>query len=290
MAGAEDHRLTDYLLGKLPDEKMAEIEDRAFADRAYLLSVQAAEADLIDAYVRGELHGTELRAFEQRFLVSAGRRRKIEFARTLARVAGEEAVPAVPPEPFWSRWLHWDRPMQFAAAMAALACVVALPWLGYENRAMRTRMAELESRSGELERQTGDLNRQLAEEKARAAQVKQVSPQSLIASIALMAGSRSSNAAPRLQLSADTQLARIEIQLEPQDDFPRYRVELRTAAGVEILTRGSLTAQRVAAVSSVVLDLPSSALAPGRYELALKGIAPDNSAKEVGYYGFTVRR
>src|ERR1044071_10348200 len=87
-----DELIVGYLLGDLPEEKLSEIEDRAFQDGQYLQCIIAAESDLIDEYVRGELSDSARRQFESRFLASAERRRKVEFARALASVMPEFAV------------------------------------------------------------------------------------------------------------------------------------------------------------------------------------------------------
>jgi hypothetical protein len=91
--------LVKYLLGDASPEEQIRIEDRAFADPDYLLVLQAVEVDLIDSYVNGELSPAERRGFERQFLVSLERRRKVAFARDLARVAAEakalEASPAL---------------------------------------------------------------------------------------------------------------------------------------------------------------------------------------------------
>ena len=84
--------LIRYLLGDLPEEEQVPIEERAFLDEQYRRSVQAVESDLIDEYVHGRLNGRELEQFESRFLVSAERRRKVEFARALAVVNPESGV------------------------------------------------------------------------------------------------------------------------------------------------------------------------------------------------------
>ena len=69
--------LVKYLLGSLTEEEQADVEDRTFANPDFLIAVEAAEADLIDAYVRGDFSETERRSFEQRFLVSPERRKKV---------------------------------------------------------------------------------------------------------------------------------------------------------------------------------------------------------------------
>jgi hypothetical protein len=38
------------------------------------------------------------------------------------------------------------------------------------------------------------------------------------------------------------------------------------------------------------VDVPSSALAAGEYELALKGLTPNQPESDIGYYYFAVRK
>ena len=111
-----------YLLGNLTEEEQVEVEDRAFADGDYLSSLEATEADLIDAYVRDELSQSDRRSFELRFLTSPERRRKVEFARALATITSEsktqESRAAGRPS-FMSAFWGWNPVLQFAAGMAA---------------------------------------------------------------------------------------------------------------------------------------------------------------------------
>ena len=107
-----------YLLGNLTDEEQAQIEDRAFADGDYLSSLEATEADLVDAYVRGELSQADRRSFENRFLTVPERLRKVEFARALATVTSELEVqqPPAAERPFFLRAFQgWTPAFQFAA-------------------------------------------------------------------------------------------------------------------------------------------------------------------------------
>ena len=82
-----------YLLGELPEDQQVEIEDRAFADKDYLAGITAVENDLIDEYVRGELSAADRQRFEARFLRSAERRKRVEFATALRTVVYESPVP-----------------------------------------------------------------------------------------------------------------------------------------------------------------------------------------------------
>jgi hypothetical protein len=94
MRADRDHEefIARYLLGDLPEEQQVEIENRAFSDQGYQRNITAVENDLIDEYVRRELSDTQRRQFEDRFLASADRRRRVEFARTLATVVSEASA------------------------------------------------------------------------------------------------------------------------------------------------------------------------------------------------------
>lgn len=295
-----------YLLGRLSDEEQVQVEDRAFADADFLGALEAAEADLIDAYVRGDLAESERREFERRFLRSAQRRNKVEFAAALARVAAEfnALEPASPTG--WTAWLSlvnvvrgWNVPAHFAAGLAVLVCVVGVCWLIAQNVATRSQIAKLETERRELGIREKELQRRLAEEQARAGKLsaqleKLPSPAGTagpVASLVLLPGlSRSQVLPERVVLNSSTQLLRIEVQVEARDAYPAFRAELRTRSGDEVLTRGNLRRRRIGAAYAVAFDAPASAFGVGEYELALKGVAADGSADDVGYYYFSVQQ
>src|SRR6185295_17850396 len=89
----EDKLIARYLLGELSDDEQIQVEERAFSDHDYLEHIRAVEKDLIDEYARGELTGTELRGFEDRFLASERRRSQITFAKTLQQLPKEDSAP-----------------------------------------------------------------------------------------------------------------------------------------------------------------------------------------------------
>src|SRR5436309_418192 len=155
--GIDEKLLVKYLLGNLSEEEQVQVEDRAFTDADYLGALEAAEADLIDAYVNGELPVSERRGFERRFLSSPQRRRKLEFARALARVASEMSTAESASPERLSAWQSlvslvrgWNPALQFAAGLAALICVAGASWLTIENAAMRSRVAALEAQRRDL--------------------------------------------------------------------------------------------------------------------------------------------
>src|SRR5262245_16060837 len=288
--------LVKYLIGNLTEEEEARVEDQAFADSAYLSALEAAEADLVDAYVRGDLSHADRRGFERRFLMSPRRRGKVEFARALAIVSAEPARPvAEAPVHATLRDLirSWSPPLRWAPGLAALICVAGVWWLASQNASMQARLAALEA-------QERGLKQELSQSKSRAddlaAQLQNRQPTemprgSLIASLMLMAGpSRAQTPVEEIVIRPDTQLARIDIQLEARDDYPRYRADLHTRSGRDILIQSNLTRRSAGGGYTVSMDVPVSALVSGEYELALSGIANGQEAREIGFYYFRVRK
>jgi hypothetical protein len=83
----DDDLLRRFLLGDLPEAEQARLHEACFLDAALQARVLAAEDDLIDAYVRGELAQEERVRFEQRFASTPEQRQRLEFARMLARTS-----------------------------------------------------------------------------------------------------------------------------------------------------------------------------------------------------------
>jgi hypothetical protein len=290
-----------YLLGNLTEEEQVQVEDRAFADKDCLSSLEAAEADLIDAYVRGELSQPDRRDFELRFLASPERRRKVEFARALATITSESQTQEsrAAERPFFIRaFWGWNPAFQFAAGLAALMCIAGGTWLAFENAAIRSRVAALEAERRGFEVREQSLRQQLGDEQARAVALATQNRQPpaadrapLVAALVLLPGvSRAQARVERLVLSPSVQIARIEIQLDARDDYPQFRAELRTKSGEEVLSQGNLARRKSGPGFAVFVDIPVSVLALGEYEMGLKGIAADRTTQDLGYSYFGVQR
>jgi hypothetical protein len=202
----------------------------------------------------------------------------------------------MPRQTWFSLIRGWSPALRFAAGLAALICIVGPSWLIFQNVAMRSRMAVLESQRYDLEIQEQGLRRQLGEEQSRAGtqaaqQQQSTGGASVIASLVLLPGlSRAETRVEQLVLSPSAEIARIEIQLEARDDYPRFRAELRTRRGEEVMTRSNLPRHRTKTGYAVSFDVPASALNAGDYELSLKGVADRQAVADIGYYYFGVAR
>jgi hypothetical protein len=192
----------------------------------------------------------------------------------------------------------WNPALQFATGMAALLCVAGVWWLIAQNAGTHARMIAAEAERRQFDAQQQQLRRQVSEERSRADSLatqmqRAPSPTPVavpsMAMLVLSAGiSRAGTKVEELILSPTMQVAHIDVQLESRDDYPRYRIELRSGGGEEILIRSNLTRRRAGAGYTVSFDVPASAIDPGQYELAIKGIAAGGSAEEIGYHYFNV--
>ena len=311
-----------YLLGDLPEDEQVAIEDRAFADNDYLALVTAVENDLIDEYVRQELTTTERQQFETRFLASAERRKRVEFAKALA------LVPAVPEttfisEPAKSSWRDslyafissLNPAARFAVAAVMLLVLVGGAWLLTETLRLRRQLTQLQAqdqaRQNELQQQVDaehrrseELNARLAQEKQQREQsdesLRQLSetgdatnppPRPIVAALTLLPGlSRGGGDKASLVMPEDARLVRLQIGIDPAEPYKTFAVDLRTAAGRQVWTRENLAAHDRRGARAVGLTLPATILKPGEYELKLSGINDSGRAEDVGFYYFDVKK
>jgi hypothetical protein len=321
-----DARLFRYLLGDLPEEEQVEIEDRAFEDQQYSRSIVAAEADLIDAYIHGQLNEADRGRFAQRFLQSAERRRKVEFARALAQLAPEFKTVTVQrtstaPEGKFSlgsslaAFMRGLAPItRFAFAAGVVLMVAGAFWLAFESVKLRSQLrAALETRrssedalqlqiddartrADELaaqlhrEQEMRQTNERLLEEIEQPHEGAEKAPPAIISMVLPSGVPRGSNARRKVVLQQETRLLRMQLDIEPADEYGSFRAELRDEAGAEVWSVDHLTSRAAKGAKVVVLNLPAKLLKSGEYELKLAGNSTGGEASTLGYYYFVVVR
>ena len=84
--------ITEYLLGSLPEAETERFDELSITDDEFAETLKAAEKDLVDAYVQGELIGAELEQFKFHYLASPLRREKVQFAQAF-QVLAEKRAP-----------------------------------------------------------------------------------------------------------------------------------------------------------------------------------------------------
>ncbi len=313
-----------YLLGELAETEQVEVEDQAFRDERYMQTVLAVESDLIDEYVRGEFPADRLQQFEKHFLASAERRDKVEFARALATVSAEQEATQPAPvanvrlvAPRENPFLAFLRSLQpaaaFSLAAAALILIFGLGWLVRDGLKLRVQLAQLQAEQREREARQHQLEEQILSERKRndeiAAQLQQgakegptpqlprqqpspetAAPPATVVALVLLPGlSRGSGTVPALTVAPTVGTVRLLVGIDPQDDYPRFTVEVRNPSNKIIGTQSNLKPRTTRAGRSVFFDLPASKLTPGRHELALKGVR-DGATEDLGYYYFDIQK
>jgi Tol biopolymer transport system component len=91
--------LKRYLLGNVSPEEQQDVERWLISDDHAYDQLEAAEDELIDTFLRGELRGRDLDQFNSHFLIAPERKRKLQFSRSLIRFIDGPLVHER--TPFW---------------------------------------------------------------------------------------------------------------------------------------------------------------------------------------------
>ena len=163
--------MTAYLLGSLPETEAGHFDELSFTDDEFAGELMAAEKDLVDAYVHGELTDRALEQFKTYYLASPIRREKVKFAQAFQVFAEKELretaeeVPVVVESKskrtfpgFISNLFTIGRPsLSWGFAVAALALMILGGWLWSENSRLRFQMNESQARRDTLLRRETEL-------------------------------------------------------------------------------------------------------------------------------------
>ncbi|HEV2915077.1 MAG TPA: CHAT domain-containing protein [Pyrinomonadaceae bacterium] len=138
----DDQRfIKDYLLGEVSEEdRQREFEQRLLTEDSFFEELLMAEDELIDDYLSGALSEEEQGRFENHFLSTTERQRKLRFARALRRHVSNRAAAAEeapgPASSLYSRWLAWTKgffssPMKLAVAALLLLALGLGVWRAF---------------------------------------------------------------------------------------------------------------------------------------------------------------
>jgi hypothetical protein len=309
------HRtLTRLLLGELPEPERERLEERLLTDAAVYEALTAAEEELIDAYVAGELPPRSRETVAAALARLPGGGARLAFARGLRAVADETPASRPAERVAGAGWGWWRLPQLRWAGVAALAVLAVLAGSGLwmERRAgelsrqldrVAARAETLAAERGALERRRAALEAELAAERARAGPQPSAERtaelagqrQRIVALEAELAAARREAAAasagpptvsfllaaavrsagtPELKVPADARTVSLELDLGAEETFDTYSAEL-TAPDGGAWTRTGIAPPGNTPATAVTLDLPAALLPPGRHEIRLYGGAPD---------------
>ena len=212
--------------------------------------------------------------------------------------------------------LRWTTAMASAAALLLFASGI---WLFVENRRLSNSVeqaraekdsllqqstlneVEAEQMRQELERDIAALRSQGKEmetainEKQRELEaLRRIKPtvrstpsdSSSIATFILPPGlTRNTDEPEKLIVPAAVRSMQLQLDLEREEDFQSYTVELRTARGNLVWSKSGLPLKQTSYGRAVLVTIPAKLVPNGEYELTLKGSNRGN-VQAVGYYYF----
>jgi hypothetical protein len=139
-----DRDLTEYLLGGLPADIRANLEQDYLADPALFERLEVVEDDLVDRYVAGRLRLRTRWRFQRHYLASPPHQAKVSFARRLMQALAPEPV-AIP----GSR-VRLFLTVSYAAML--MLAVALSAWFALQSRKQADALRAMQSRQPQAER------------------------------------------------------------------------------------------------------------------------------------------
>ena len=312
-ASDREELMIRYLLGQLPEKEQLRVEEQFFTDEESYQQLLALEDELRYDYVTGELVGSEREQFKERFLVTPEDRKKVAFAGALvSKVATPATVKPTPSKPitWWQQLaslLNVQNPVvRYSFAAALLVVLLGAVWL-ISQRVRNDRPKELAGREqpqlrpDKVDGKTNEVpksdeNRPTPPEEVVVEQrplqppsKREEPPVFSVATFVLTPGlTRGAGTPKELVIEGNTNRVRLQLSLKRTSEHRSYRAVLRTLEGVEVWNRSGLPARPASSGQAIILQLPTTLLAAGDYELALQGMTPSGSYEDVDEYYFRI--
>lgn len=271
--------LRAYLLGTLDEPQKEIIEHAYLTDAKENERLSAAEEDLIEDYLDGNLDPTERKNFELFFLLSPERCQNVAITRALRRTVRQQ-----PQE--YATQSHKDlgfhrfgapRVMIWAALGLFLVFTTVSVSLYLKNRDLHSELASLEQEHSRLK---GSLQSSVGGQQ-----------DSMSGPIELRPGLTRDIGDSVPQIRVPEPAAAVKFVLQVTDpNYASYYVVLRSAEGDELLSEARLPLSVSAGESVVSLWVTASALQPGDYQFVLWGIQGNRNRQRsrIGFYNFRV--
>ena len=295
-------RLEDYLLGLVSEAEAERLDELSIADEEFAWRLRAAEDDLVDAYVRGDLPAPTRTRFEEYYLASPRHQERVEFARNLARatdratdgsvaVAAAAAITPGMPSPV----RHGPSPWRLLAAAAALVlAVTAIVWRTSpphpEVSPPAAAVAAGTAREGEVPRPAftppADAPR-LSSMPPPSGQAS-TSPVVTTEPVLLAPDTRAAGSIVSVTVPGHADRVAFDLRLET-NDFPRYQATLKDPGTDRAVWQSGWIAPAVKRDTPIVpVAVPARALKTQHYTFELTGRTDGNRTDLVASYVFEV--
>ena len=266
----ERETIRSYLLGKLDQIQLTQVEQRLLTVHSFYDELLMAEDELTDQYLANALTNEERIEFETHFLSTPERRQKLRFARSLKRFVSQSTAtreqednersfaPSTDTElrskkrPFLSS-LFVQRPViAYSLAAAILLVVLGISWsmfnIGKPNPGGQEKVL--------VAMLTPGLTRE--------------------------AGETKSIKIPRGTGSVHLELGHIS------EEYQSYRAELITSERASVLVKENLKPESSTGNKTIIFPVPAAFLKRDDYRVKLSGRRPDGGYEDMAGYVFRV--
>ena len=307
--------LAQYLLGLLPEAETERLDELSVTDDSFAAQLEAAENDLVDAYVRDELTRETLDQFRNHYLASPLRREKVKFASALQEFGEPTAVAAtkadlkdVSSKRGWLTGMFAIPAFQSSLAVATIVLLLAGGWLLFDNSRLRRQSAALQARQNELVQREQELKAEAEGQRNAATQTEQELAQlraeqqsrreqqkpsetglpGLIATLFLTPQLRGAGQLSSVKIEPATKSIAAHLTLEP-NDFPSYQVILIDLTNHRTVWSSGILKARTRDDNKVLtVAFPAERLTSQSYALRVSGVATSGAAELISDYPFRV--
>jgi len=303
--------LRSYVLGTSPEDEGAALDAELAQGGEGFAELEAAEADLLDAYAAGELSPAERGQVEETYGATASGRRRLAFALALHRKALHQKALRREAATMPARGGRLPSWLPLAAAIAAIAFGSVL--VAWRDHGLRQQIAWLERTQQEAAERAERLTRQVEASQAEVSRLRaqlettlrEVSsgaapsgtlPRAVAAVVRLVLRPgllRETGSVPELGLTPDVEWVELALQL-PADRYRGYRVALETPGGRSLWRSDLATAPAPSAGPDLTVRVPAHVIGDGTYVVSLTGYGPgldgSRDGEPAAEYTFRARR
>lgn len=317
--------LLEYLFGELPEPELSRVEELCFIDDSFHEQVSALENCLIDRYVQNTLTESERRDFEDKYLITPGRHKKVTEAEKLIDLILSYQTPSPNPS-WWSSLLTFFKSrnlvLQVSQACALVLMTLGCLWL-FRDKAQLSReveqmQASLREKEAELQRlseehrkaseqlqetlQAGQSQREKdaqqirelqemarqTEEARRSETARSAAPPNSVAIYTFpLISVRGSQSQRQLVIRRGEKRARLIIYLE-NGGYERYQISVQRASSEEVWSGIVPKGQTTPAGERISFVLPVSVFTNKDYVLVIDAVKPDGTHTNLDTRSFSV--
>lgn len=301
--------IRQYLLGTLAEAETERFDELSFTDDNFVESVTAAEKDLIDDYVQGQLGNSLTKEFEARYLASPLKRENVELAHAFhsyRRITGDNVpketgsdVAAGPTLFSLARW-RWQWGVVGLASLVLAFIMWSVffrphgnaptePSLSVGNSSGQQQNAANVKSNEPLQAGTPEVSEKAkreAQQSTSSEQERSSASKSQLVSVVLSPQMRGTTNIPLVAIPAKAEQMAVRLELEP-NDFSAYRVVLLDHTEGEMFWRSkNVFGQTKDGSKTLSIQLPLQRLRSGSYVLRVYGLTESGKSEQMSDYHF----